>query len=140
MKHVRLHIGFVYRDFICHDSWVVMKPIKTYLGKGKNATTDNFFISHGLAKKLQQKKTSIMGKVKKSEESFLHQQRQYKQHGSQLCVLMKRDDVSTRIIYQCEPKKCVFFALSVSLLVSIRQKNESQRRFSFAIKLNVGWM
>ena len=41
-----------------------MNLMDPFYGKGRNVTTDHFFTSYGLAKKLQQK-TSIVGTVNK---------------------------------------------------------------------------
>ena len=40
---------------------IVLKLMDPYLGKGRNATTDNFFTSVKLAKQLEAKETSIVG-------------------------------------------------------------------------------
>lgn len=45
---------------------VVLKMVKPYLGKGRNVTTDSFFISLELVKALQAKETSFVGSVNKS--------------------------------------------------------------------------
>ena len=43
------------------SDWVVMNRVEPYLGKGRNVTTDSFFKSFGLAKKLRQKKKNNIG-------------------------------------------------------------------------------
>src|ERR1044072_1530924 len=43
---------------------VVMKLIEPYVGRGYNVTTDNFFTSLDLARKLLNKQTSIVGTVR----------------------------------------------------------------------------
>ena len=43
------------------SDWVVINRVEPYLGKGRNVTTDSFFKSFGLAKKLRQKKKKNIG-------------------------------------------------------------------------------
>ena len=113
-----------------------MNFMEPYLD-GRNVTNDNFFTSYGLAKQLPQKKTSIVGTVNKVRRelppsSIITQATRYSS------VLMKANDAARLTIYQFKPKNmCVFLALYICLLMSIRQNNEHQRRFSFTIKLNV---
>ena len=44
---------------------VVIELLEPYLGKGRNATTDNFFTSTHLATELRKKKTSLVGTLNK---------------------------------------------------------------------------
>ena len=86
------------------SEWVVMKLMEPYLGKERNVTTDNFFISYGLAKQLRETKTSIVGTVNKVTREFppsvkTTQATRYSN------VLLKTGDVATLTIYQCKPEK-----------------------------------
>ena len=53
-----------FRDERVSDQ-VVMRLLKPYLNKGRNATTDNYFTSIKLATELQKYKTSLLGTVNK---------------------------------------------------------------------------
>ena len=116
------------------SEWVVKNFIEPCLGKGRNATTDNFFTSYGLAKQLRQKKTSIVGMVNKIRRELPPSARTT-QATRNLSVIIKADDVATLIIYLRMPKTnvCVLSSLRMSVGVDLPEKRK-QKTIEFCNK------
>ncbi|XP_041102639.1 uncharacterized protein LOC121313928 [Polyodon spathula] len=60
--------GYILMVPICQTNvplsgYVILGVMQPYIGKGRNITTDNFFMSLKLAKQLQDRKTSLVGTV-----------------------------------------------------------------------------
>ena len=91
---------------------VIMIFMETFMGRGRNVTTDNFFTSVLLAKELQKKKkTSLVGTLNKFTRELPASAKCLQQRYSS--KLMKAGDMATLTVYQCKRKKnvCVFSSL-----------------------------
>ena len=85
-----------------HDVMQLMQP---FLYKGRNVTTDNYFISVKLATQLKQKRTSLLGTLNKigREVPFSQRKKKKELHSTKL---YKSGDI-TPIVYQGKVNKNV---------------------------------
>lgn len=81
---------------------VVMSLMEPYFGHGYNVTTDNFFTGLDLARKLLQKKTSIVGTVRNNRREIPASSRL----GLHESMFYKNDSVNV-VKYQAKAKKTV---------------------------------
>ena len=88
--------------------------MESFMGKGRNVITDNFFTSFLLAKELKKKKTSLVGTMNKVKPELPASAKCLQQR---LFYFMKADDMATLTVYQCKPKKnvCVLNSLDMSV-------------------------
>lgn len=96
---------------------VVLRLMEPYLGKGHNVTTDNFFTSMKLMKKLQENQTSLVGTMNRSRRELppstadtsdeLYSTR-----------LLKHDNF-TLTVYRCKRSKNVLMMSSLHSCVSV---------------------
>ncbi|XP_058873952.1 piggyBac transposable element-derived protein 4-like [Acipenser ruthenus] len=97
---------------------VVLRLMEPYLGKGRNVTTNNFFTSLQLAKKLKKKKTSLVGTVNKAGRS-LPPSAQNLQPQLYSSTILKHNDCATLTVYKCKPRKNVIILSSRHTSVAI---------------------
>ena len=84
---------------------VIMRLLKPYLKKGRNVTTDNYFISINLVTELQKYKTSLLGTVNRIRKEVPAVVKHMKEP-LYSTTLHKSDDV-TITVYQGKTKKNV---------------------------------
>ena len=87
------------------SDWDIMNLMKSYLGKRRNVTIDDFFTLYSLAKHLRQKRASTVMMINKvrRELSLLAKTTQATPY---LSVFSKADDIAT-ISTNASQKKCV---------------------------------
>jgi hypothetical protein len=102
-------------------SHVVMSLMEPYFGRGYNVTTDNFFTGLDLARKLQQKKTSIVGTVRNNRREIPSSSR-LALHES---VFYQTDSINM-VKYQAKTKKTVV-VLSTLHKGSVRQQDGKKK-------------
>lgn len=102
---------------------MVLKLAEPFLGKGRNITTDNFFISLELAKALKAKKTSLIGMINKSRRELppsVKEQREL--HTTEVLQC----DSATLTVYQCKPRKNVCILSTVHKAVVITSGHKAK--------------
>lgn len=120
---------------------VVLKMVETYLGKGRNITTDNFFTSMVLAKALQAKKTSLVGTVNKSR-------RELPPYVKEQMALFNTDVLrhATLTIYQCKAEKnvCILSMVHTAVAITSGPKAKPEtityyNRTKFGVDHSIKW-
>ncbi|XP_034549518.1 LOW QUALITY PROTEIN: uncharacterized protein LOC117820014 [Notolabrus celidotus] len=96
---------------------VVMKLVEPYVGKGRNVTTDNFFTSLNLAKKLLQKNTSLVGTMNKANRELPPSVRV--QSAERFATTILKHERATLTVYQGKPRKSVALLSTMHPTVSI---------------------
>ena len=106
---------------------VVMTLMETFMNKGRNVTTDNFFTLFLLAKELKKKKVSLVGTVNKVRLELPASEKCLQQRYSS--KLMKTGDVAILIVYQCKPKKnvCVLSSRHMSVELGKSEKKKTKK-------------
>ena len=102
-------------------TFVVMKLMDGFYDQGYNVTTDNFFTSLFLAKKLLAKKTSLIGTIKSSRRELpaICKQRSAL-HSTKL--LREEESSATLTVYQCKKNKNVSILSTLHKEVIILQQ------------------
>ncbi|XP_025160794.1 piggyBac transposable element-derived protein 4-like [Harpegnathos saltator] len=98
------------------SEFVVTKLAEPYLGCGRNITTDNFFTSISLAKKLLAKKTTLVGTIRANRKELPKIAKAKKDKITQFSTKLYRSENCTLTIYKSKPNKKV-------LLLSTKHKN-----------------
>lgn len=98
------------------SEFVVTKLAEPYLGCGRNITTDNFFTSISLAKKLLAKKTTLVGTIRANRKELPKIAKAKKDKMTQFSTKLYRSENCTLTIYKSKPNKKV-------LLLSTKHKN-----------------
>lgn len=86
-------------------SHVVLKLSEPYLNKGRNVTTDNFFTTNELAKKLKTRKTSMVGTVNRIRREIPQEIKKMKAELYATSVL--ENDGNLLVVYQGKRSKNV---------------------------------
>ncbi|XP_034533106.1 LOW QUALITY PROTEIN: uncharacterized protein LOC117807812 [Notolabrus celidotus] len=97
---------------------VVMKLVEPYVGQGRNVTTDNFFTSLNLVKKLLQKNTSLVGTMNKARRELSPSVRV--QSAERFATTILKHERATLTVYQGKPRKSVALLSTMHPTVSIR--------------------
>lgn len=98
------------------SEFVVTKLAEPYLGCGRNITTDNFFTSISLAKKLLAKKTTLVGTIRANRKELPKIAKAKKDKMTQFSTKLYRSENCTLTIYKSKPNKKV-------LLLSTKHTN-----------------
>ena len=98
---------------------VVLRLMEPYIGKGRNVTTDRFFTSVSLVKKLQEKSTSLLGTVNQSRRELPPIAKTANKPLYSTALLKNSSNGSILTIYQCKPKRNVLLLSSLHSSVSI---------------------
>lgn len=103
---------------------VVLRLMEPYLGKGVNITTDSYFTSLKLAKRLRAASTTLVGTLNRNRREVPPTAKTRKQplHST---VVYKNDDGTTLTVYQGKTNKNVLLLSSLHSHVSV---SESQKR------------
>ena len=110
----------------------VMEP---FMGKDRNVTTDNFFTSLLLAKKLK-KNTGLVATMNKVRRELPASAKCLQQRYSG--KLMKAGDMATLIVYQGKPRKTfVFLVFCICLLRLANLRKRYRRQWNFITISNV---
>ncbi|XP_054718548.1 piggyBac transposable element-derived protein 4-like [Uloborus diversus] len=102
--------------------YVVLNLIKPFENKGRNVTTDNYFTTLNLAKILKEKKTSLIGTVKRNRREVPTIVKKMKTPLHET-TLLKHDDI-TMTVYQGKQKKNVILLSSLHPTVHIGTNNK----------------
>ena len=97
--------------------FVVLQLMEPFLDKGRNVTTDNFFTSLQLSKKLQHRKTSIVGTMNRIRKEIPPEIKRSKESLYSSKIL--RHGNSTLTVYQGKRKKNVLLLSTVHQHVAI---------------------
>ena len=101
------------------SEFVVMKLMEPYLGKGRNVTTDNFFTSLNLAKRLLQKNTTIVGTLNRIRKEVPAAIKTSKAPLYSSTIL--NNEGITLTVYQGKTSKNVLLLSSIHKTVSISE-------------------
>ncbi|XP_051802911.1 uncharacterized protein LOC127533589 [Acanthochromis polyacanthus] len=102
---------------------VVMKLMGPFLDQGRTVTTDNFFTSISLARKLRSRKTTILGTLNKIRREIPPSAREIKQSEFSTQVFSTTD--ATLTVYAASRKKTVYV---MSSMHSVIQTEDSRKR------------
>ncbi|XP_014487368.1 PREDICTED: piggyBac transposable element-derived protein 3-like, partial [Dinoponera quadriceps] len=98
------------------SEFVVTKLAEPYLGCGRNITTDNFFTSISLAKKLLANKTTLVGTIRANRKELPEIAKAKKDKMTRFSTKLYKSENCTLTIYKSKPNKKV-------LLLSSKHKN-----------------
>ena len=99
--------------------YVVLKLLEPYTKKGRNVTTDNFFTSLELAKKLAKLNTTIVGTVNRSRKEIPEVIKNSKGALYETVLFTSEDNVCTLTAYQAKANKNVLLLSTQHQTVSI---------------------
>ena len=110
---------------------VVITLVESYLGKGRNVTTNNFFTSTHLATELGKKKTSLVGTLNKirKEVPLLVKALQQSRYSSKLLQTKSDNNQATTLtVYPYKQKKnvCILSTLHTSVMVDTTTKKKPE--------------
>lgn len=114
--------GFPYLgkdDTRCSNSlgqFVVLKLVEPYLHRGRNITTDNFFTSIPLAKKLLEQKTTLIGTIRSNKRELPKPAKETKDKMPLFSSNLYKSEDCTLTVYKSKPKIKV-------LLLSTKHRN-----------------
>ena len=82
---------------------VVLSLLEPYMGKGRNVTTDNFFTSMKLANALLQKKTTLVGTIRKNKRELPPAPKKGEKDGMEhLDTILYKHGQATLTKYKCK--------------------------------------
>jgi len=84
---------------------VVLKLMEPFLDKGRNVTTDNFFTSLSLARRLLSRSTSLVGTVRMNKRELPPVAKDVSSPRFESTILKTETEILT--IYRCKPRKNV---------------------------------
>ncbi|XP_035228790.1 piggyBac transposable element-derived protein 4-like [Stegodyphus dumicola] len=103
---------------------VVMRLLSHYLNSGRNLTTDNYFSSLSLARRLKMKNTSFFGTVRRHRQEIPHEVRKSKTRLFEI-VLLKNGE-TTLTVYQGKRNKNVLLLSTLHPSVNIDSQNKKK--------------
>lgn len=99
------------------SEYVVLRLVEPYMGKGRNVTTDNFFTSINLAKKLAVRNTTLVGTVNRIRREVPNPIKTSRECRYNTRILKNND--STLTVYQGKPTKNVLLLSTIHRDVTI---------------------
>lgn len=85
--------------------FVVLKLMEPFTGCGRNVTTDNFFTSVSLAKKLLAKKTTIVGTIRGNKRELPKLAKESKDEIARFSSKLYKSNRITLTVYKSKPKE-----------------------------------
>lgn len=89
------------------SEFVVLKLVEPYTGHGRNITTDNFFTSLSLAKKLLSKRTTLVGTIRANKKELPKTAKGKKDNMTRFSTLLYKSEDCVLTIYKSKQKKSV---------------------------------
>ncbi|XP_043580627.1 uncharacterized protein LOC122566849 [Bombus pyrosoma] len=96
--------------------FLTLKLAEPYLQRGRNITTDNFFTSIPLAKKLLAQKTSLVGTIRSNERELPKPAKEKKDKMTLFSSDLYKSENCTLTVYESKPKKPLLFTIKQSLV------------------------
>ena len=96
---------------------VTLKLVEPYISVGRNITTDNFFTSVSLAKKLLAKKTTLVGTIRRNRRDIPILAKQIKDNMPVLSTKLYQSNNCTLTIYKAKARKKVLILSSMHATV-----------------------
>lgn len=106
------------------SEYVVLKLIEPFQNMGRNVTVDNFFTSLELAKKLKDKRTSLVGTMNKARREIPDCIKSGKEELYSTKLLKNEESGSTLTVYQCKKKKNVIILSSMHSSIDIANNSK----------------
>lgn len=106
------------------SEFVVMKLIEPFQNMGRNVTVDNFFTSLELAKKLKEKRTSLVGTMNRARREIPDCIKIGKAELYSTKLLRNEESGATLTAYQCKKKKNVIILSSMHSNINIANNSK----------------
>ena len=103
------------------SEFVVLKLTEPFLKCGRNVTTDNFFTSISLAKKLLAKRTTLVGTIRRNKRELPKPAKVMKDDMVRFSTQLYKSDNCTLTIYKSKPNKKVLLLSSMHKFVHIEK-------------------
>ena len=119
---------------------ICLTLLEPYFRKGYNVTTDNFFTSINLAKKLLVQRTTILGTIKKQRREVLYIEVLIKSKPLFSTEILSSPSECSLTVYKVRKKKLVYILSSVHQSVEVDQthRKKSPETVSYYNKTKVG--
>ena len=119
---------------------VCMTLLQPYFKKGYNVTTDNYFTSLKLAEELKQRKTTILGTIRKQRREVPHTDLVMKDKSLQTSEIYFLPSSCSLIIYKAKKKKvlCILTSMHRNVDIDQGQKNKLPETVQYYNKSKVG--
>jgi hypothetical protein len=103
---------------------VVMRLVSPYLNTGRNVTTDNYFSSISLAKRLKKKNTSFVGTVRRHRKEIPNEVKKSKSRLYETVLL--RNEETTLTVYQGKKNKNVLLLSTLHQNVNVDSQSKKK--------------
>ena len=103
---------------------VVLTPIESFMCKGRNVTTDNFFTWIFSCQRVGKKKNGLIGTMNKVRRELSSSSKCLQQRYSS--KLMGAGNMTTLTVYQCQPKKNVYVLSSLHMSVELGKSDKKK--------------
>ncbi|KAJ8399401.1 hypothetical protein AAFF_G00411130 [Aldrovandia affinis] len=100
---------------------MVLKLVESYMGKGRNITTDHFFTSLPLANKLLYKNNSLVGTVNRNKRELPPS---VQGRAELFSTKVLKNERATLAVYQCKPRRNVSILSTQHQHVAITRRQE----------------
>ena len=104
--------------------FVVLKLMEPYIGCGRTMTTDNFFTSLSLARKLITKRTSLVGTIRQNKRELPKLAKSKKNNMPRFSTIVYKTENCTLTIYKSKPNKKVLLLSSKHKSVKIEKDSK----------------